>query len=149
MANLYGVANCPGQPVQVFTVGNADVNCPAGVETNVATSSVLSAPSTGYFYAMATGLLTLVCGATPPTQVTVGIRIGPGADTMTFGINTSFLTASDFFMVPIGLFTPESQSPWQGLGSTVSIGVTPTGGLVVARVQGTSVSIGLMRGMDA
>lgn len=148
MANLYGVANSPGQPGQVTLIGGADVNCPAGSETNILTSPPLIAPSNGYFYAWASGIITLVCGTTPPTAITVGIRVGAGADTMQFGINTSFLTASDFFMVPIGLFTPESTIPWQGAGSTVSIGITPVTGLCVARVQGSSVCIGLLRGID-
>lgn len=149
MANLYGVANSPGQPGQQLLIGGADVTCNAGVETNVITSPLLVAPSNGYFYAWASGMLTLVCGATPPTQVTIGIRIGAGADSMQIGINTVFLTASDFFMVPIGLFTPESQTPWQPPGSTVSIGITPLTGIVVARVQGSSVCLGLLRGTDA
>lgn len=148
MANLYGVANCPGQPGQLLTIGSVDITCNAGVETNVMTSPLLSAPSNGYFYAAGWGLLTIATTATPPTQLTIGIRVGSGADSMQVGVNVALLVASAALMVPIGLFTPESQVPWQGSGSTVSIGVTPTGNSVVCRVQGSSVAIGLLRGID-
>lgn len=148
MANLYGVANCPGQPGQQLTVGAADVTCNPGVETNVITSPVLLAPSPGYFYVWASGILTLAIGATAPTNIAISIRIGAGADSMGFNINSFLLVANTALMVPIALYTPESQVPWQGAGSTVSITVNPTAQLVIARLQGTSVCLGLLRGTD-
>lgn len=148
MPNLYGVANCPGQPGQLLTVGGADVTCNPGAETNVITSPALIAPSNGYFYAWGSGILSLAIGATAPTNISIGIRIGAGADSMGFNINSFLLVANTLLMVPIGLFTPESQIPWQGAGSTVSIGVNPTTQLVIARLQGTSVCLGLLRGTD-
>ena len=80
MANLYGVATPNPLPAGAGTIGGVDVIVPGNVETNVIGIALPPAVSAGFYYPWVAPAIDILLGPTPPTQVTVGYRLGAGSD---------------------------------------------------------------------
>jgi hypothetical protein len=148
VANLYGVANPVIQPAGFGTLAGADVNCPTGVETVIATSVALQAISAGIYYPAILGQVMFQVGAGALTQFSVGVRIGAGADFYNLFYVAAGLPANSWWMMPVIAFGPASTVPWQGAGSTLSVTLLPVGINVAAHVAGTSLWATLYRAPD-
>jgi hypothetical protein len=123
MANLYGVANSPGMPINV-QIGSA-IGCPANTETNILDSGALIAPSQGWFYPIIWINIVFTYTATPPSSVLIGGRIGAGADFYQYGINGNTIVASGTQNMICFLVGPASQTVWQAPGSHLILSVFP------------------------
>ena len=148
MANVYGVANTNPPPSFWGTIGGTDINCPAGVETNVVAATPTAPTYPGMFYPFATGVITITIGATPPGQVVMALRIGSGSD-----INTIFVWAT---LMTAGAHIPQSVSFY---GYTVAISnpsattifnltVNPSGQAVTVNAGGTYAWASWLRAPD-
>lgn len=128
MANLYGVANAPTTiqnfPASYFLSGGQVLT--HDVLTVIGTTGPLIAPSQGYFYALCFLTLEIQNGATVAQGLNIGVAIGAGSYTNTIGYYTYFLTPSGNNFIPATLFSATSQTAWQGAGSVLNFGVTPS-----------------------
>lgn len=148
MANLYGVANAPGPSVLNSTIGGGNITCPPGVETNIIASNPLIAVSQGFFFAQVLGQVAINIGATPPTALTVGFRIGAGADFWAWSWPSQYLVANAELISPLVAFTVTSQTIWQGTGSIVNVSLNPTAQQVIAFTTISYAYFNLVRAPD-
>jgi hypothetical protein len=100
VANLYGVANPNPPPGGGATIGNAQITCPAGVETNWASVVPPLPTMPGVFYPAWTGYAAITIGATIPTLIVIACRLNGGADILTETIHGGFYVASASFIQP-------------------------------------------------
>lgn len=148
MANLYGVANNIGIPIYTNLIGGANVAVPAGVETNVADSGLIIAPSNGYFATVWAGALTVTMGVSVPTSLIIAARIGAGSDYTQFQVPSNIFVASANLFVPFFVAGPSSQVPWQPPGSHVYLTVTAAGQAVNISQLFSTTFFWLIRGSD-
>lgn len=107
MANLYGVAN-PNPPAQgTQTIGGANVNIPAGVETNFTSAPATLPTAPGVYYPISWGWVTLGFSATPPTAMIIGMRLNAGADLQSYFVSQNLFVASGTIMIPVGFYQPQ------------------------------------------
>lgn len=137
MANLYGVANPIALPAQANTIGAADVNCPAGTETNVIAIPTNVPISQGWYYPAVFAVLAISLGATPPTGVQLGARIGAGADFSYWAIYPGMLAASITLEQSFQLFGAGTILAYSTGPLTINISVNPTAQAVTARFSGS------------
>lgn len=123
--NLYGVANT-GPALYYGTLLNAGgVTCPAGVETNVIALGPVTALAQGVYYPVFWAQLSIQSGATAPTQIVLGAKIGAGADFATFQpYNGLFIAGQVNVIWWYGIGQP-SRAPWVTPGSVINITVNP------------------------
>lgn len=145
-ANLYGVAN-PSPPLVVYS-GGGDLALTPGTETNVISSAAIVAPSGGWFYPVVWTTITVVYGATPPTLLTLGGRIGAGADfaNVIFDGNTYAATTQQQYIYT--LIGPASQVAWQGAGSIVNVTLLAATTSCTFRAFASRAAIGIFRAPD-
>ena len=148
MANLYGVDNTVLTPNSAGLIGGADVFCPAGVETNIIATPALIAPSNGYFVPMLWLNVAITFAATPATNVSVGARIGAGADFDYYNLNAALIVANATIMLNGFLSGVAAQVPWFQPGSVVYVSLNPTAQAVNARVLGSRALYWLARAQD-
>lgn len=136
MANLYGVANAPGQFFAANTIGGANVACPPNVFTPIITTGTIIAPSNGYFFVMVWLTLEVAFGATVPTDLQIGCQIGAGSNGNTAGPSASFTPNVTQQIVSVTA-TATSQVAWQPPGSTVTVNLRPGAQAVTVNNAGT------------
>lgn len=146
MANNYGVANTVPIGVSISII--AGQNCPAGVETTIASGVFAALDPSGWYYVEALIACQYILGATPPSNIAMAARIGAGADIGTYNVATGLLVASATFTFTSALLSVASQAPWQGAGSTLNITCNPTGQAVTAGSTGSRTIIHLWRAPD-
>lgn len=144
-ANLYGVANPWANAV--FGLVPTLVNCPAGVETTFIGQQMI-APSQGLFYPVVFGYIQIVCGATPPTSVSIFAKVGAGSDFNGSGIPTQHLTANNTFDWWYLLTGLPSRSVWQGAGNVINVTCNPIGQAVTVTAAGGYCQFFLFRAAD-
>jgi hypothetical protein len=103
-ANLYGVANPNPLPNAAGTIGGANVNCPAGVETNFCAITINPAVSPGWYYPAVFGTVAILLTATPSTFINWAARIGAGADFQIQSTATTMLVASATLTISLFLY---------------------------------------------
>lgn len=103
MANLYGVATPNPLPVGAFTIGGADIVTGVGVETNVIAITVNNPTVNGWYYPNFGGWLAISLGATPPTAIFIGYRLGAGSDLSNLQVSPAALVASATVIQPLTL----------------------------------------------
>jgi hypothetical protein len=135
-ANLYGVANPLPLPVFAGMIGATDIVCPAGAETNVIALPTNVPISQGIYYPAVSGVLWVTLGATPASQVTVGARIGAGADFFANAYNTIPLVASATIMIPFFGYGPSALLSYPTGPLTINISINPGAQAVTARAAG-------------
>jgi hypothetical protein len=123
-SNLYGVANPVALPLEGIIFG--PIACPSGVETVIATTAALIAPSAGYFYPMVWFSLTLACGAAVPTSLVLAFKIGAGSDANSAYFVPGGYMASTYSWPSCALVGPPSNVVWQGAGSVINLTCNPT-----------------------
>jgi hypothetical protein len=146
MGNVWGIANPVGLPATYNPTG--DINCPAGVSTTVITTGPLAALNPGDYYPYAVVMCGFLLGGTPPTNLRVNLNMGGGALDW-FDWNVGLLAAAAPLFGTVVLVGPNSGSAWVGPGSTINIGVNPTGQAVTFKLLGSGARIALYRGPDA
>lgn len=137
MANLYGVANPLPLPQQGNTIGATDIACPAGVETNVIAIPSNVPISQGWYYPGIFAMLDVALGATAPSTLTFGARIGAGSDFSYFALNVAVLVANANLFVPFQLFGLSTILSYTTGPLTINISVTPTANPVTCRFSGS------------
>lgn len=145
-ANLYGVSNSPSQ-CQAFGMGS-DVVCTAGATTVVLSSAPLASVTAGWFYPLVWPGLIITIGATPPSSMIIGFRIGTGSMVDGWQIDGSTMPASGtlaFWGAMVGL---ASNVTWAGAGSVINLIVTPQTNNVTVRSFESRAVIGLFRAPD-
>ena len=148
MPNQWGTQLSTANPAYVALLGGT-VNCPAGVETNVAQVNPLVAAGPGNYYPVWQGVLSLALGATPPTALVIGARVGAGADIGAFTFPVQVLTANAVIMFPVFLVGANSTSLWFPTGAVWNLTVNPTA-QAMSCVNSTSTLYSyLVRGPDA
>lgn len=105
-ANLYGTANPNPLPIGGVTIGSVNVAIPPGVETNFCSMSIPPAVSPGWYYPAVWGVANAVLGASAPTFINWGARIGAGADFATYGTYNPLLIANADITVTLFLYGP-------------------------------------------
>lgn len=148
MANLYGVANAPAAAGSIYCIGSADINCPAGTETNVFDGGLSVAPSQGWFYPLAWVTCVISLGATAPSALAFALRVNNGADQFTIGANAALLVANTTTDYTYGFAGQSAQIPWMGTGGHIQISVNPTGQPVTLRYAGSMMTAMLLRAPD-
>lgn len=146
MGNVWGIANPTGVPAPA-SIGS-DVPCPAGAGTWTLVSSALTANTPGNYYPIVWGNLAFLCGATPPTALTFSLAINNGAYVDTQTVPPALLVASATLNIPVTMVGLNSGTAWLGAGSTVWIGVNPTGQAVTFKFAGSRLICALYRGPD-
>lgn len=106
MPNLYGVANPNPPPVAAFCIGGANVNIPAGVETNFISTAAPLPTLPGLWYPQAFGWFTIAIGATAPTFLNAAFRLNNGADLETLSVYVGSLVANASPTFPISFAVP-------------------------------------------
>jgi hypothetical protein len=123
-SNLYGVAN------PVLTSGvqgpSGDFTCPAGVLTVVLQTGPIIAPSPGYYYPMVWGVVIYGTGATPPSDVYVGLTINGGSFVDNYKADGNYYAiANATFDVNFALVGTPSNTLWRSPGSVIQIAIEP------------------------
>jgi hypothetical protein len=148
VANLYGVANPLMTCVGGSTIGLVDIVCNPGVETNVIDSGPLSSPSGGFFYPVVFFQAAMSNGATAPTGMTLGVRIGAGADFANIAL-AGLLNVANYNWFFSGMVAgPISQSVWTPPGSHMFVSCSPQGTGVTWRSNGSYAQFFLFRAAD-
>lgn len=146
--NLYGVST-PGFTGSIqLNIGVADVSCPSATETNVI-AQALTAPSSGNWYVVISGVLTITMGATAPSAIVIGARIGAASDFDSYGVGVGTLVNSATVGYPVLLASVANQANFFPGGSTFNVTVNPTGQTVTAKLTGSRLIYQLFRGPDA
>lgn len=148
MPNLYGVQNQFGTPIYTNTIGGGNVTVPVGVETPVCDSGLIIAPSNGYFSPLWLGVLCVTMGATNPTTLVLGARIGAGADYAQLPVPANLFIAGANLQIPLVLGAFTSQSAFQPPGSHCYLTVVVTGQGVQVSQPYSSPYFWLTRGPD-
>lgn len=148
MANLYGVANPNPLPVSAFTIGAINISCPAGVETNCCSIAANPTLSQGVYYPFVVGQLFVTLGATAPGALTVGARIGAGADFDQAGFTVVLLVAAGTIEWTVNLFGVGTILSYPTGALTLNVTLNPTGQPVTCLAGGTKVWGGFNRAPD-
>lgn len=147
MANLVGVANPLPIPTYAQLIGGANINCPAGAETNIIAISPNPLISQGIYYPLFAGAIDIVVGATPMTFCTYNFRIGNGADLNSLvwpqtGWGANAMSNIGFY-VPIVAYTV-----WPNPPPAYNISITPSGGSCTVQTGGSFAFCSWVRGPD-
>jgi hypothetical protein len=145
MPNQYGTSN--PLPVPQFIYIASNTACPAGAETNVL-SATLAAVSPGIYYPVMIGAIYITLGATAPSQILIGGRIGAGADFQQLGAPAEIFTPNLTYLQSFCMFGTPSDTIWRGAGATVNISLNPTGQAVTAASGGSYGQVFLFRAPD-
>jgi hypothetical protein len=124
-SNLYGAANPVALPVGTTVFG--PIACPSSVETTIATSPALIAPSSGYFYPLVWLTVQTLNGATAPGGLVFAAKIGAGSDFDTFYVVPSGFYANQYMYFTGTMCGFASNTLWQAPGSVINMTANPTG----------------------
>jgi hypothetical protein len=80
-------------------------------------SGPMVAPSGGWYYPVCWAVLSVVYGATLPTNVGFNFQIGAGSGLQGLAINNSIMVANATQQYCYTFVGPPSTVPWQGAGS--------------------------------
>lgn len=148
MANLYGVAEPNPLPGYLTTIGNNNISCPAGVETNIMSGSPPAILSNGWYYGSILTTIVIITGATALTALTANSRMNNGADIQFEPFSSIFWTAAftgvqtfAFYWWGNLLLNPPATTTFQ-------VSITPTTGSVTAGTLGTNAWIQWLRAPD-
>jgi hypothetical protein len=147
MGNVWGTAN-PMVPPGVFTP-SGDTSCPAGTNTSLFGTSSYSAPTPGSYYPFVWANLVFLCGATPPSALSVAMAIDNGSMVDTLIVAPALLVANATVNLPVVMVGPSSSTQWLGAGTWVYLFFNPTGQAVTFKFAGSRVVVALFRGPDS
>lgn len=145
--NLYGVSQ-PGFAFAPSTMGG-DQACPSGSETNCFANLQPTAPGSGNWYGVFSGIMTVLLGATAPTALIIGARIGALADFDNFTVAPALLVNNATLMIPFAFYTAANQANFFPASAAFNITLTPTAQAVTAKNVGSRIQIQLFHGPDA
>jgi len=144
--NVWGTSQ--PTPVPPVFVPAIDVDCVAGSETAAIPCTALLAISAGSYFALITGVLTIVLGATAPGALIVAALFNGGADFDSFTVEPGLLVNAAELVIPFAFVSPSAPGVFVGAGAEIDITVAPTGQDVTCKAVGSRALVQLVRGPD-
>ena len=144
-ANLYGVANTPPLLNSYSAIGNTNITCPPGVETNIIQSTNIISADRGFYEIVGWVTVCVGVGATSPTQLNIACRINNGADLAIMQVNQSLLVPGAFPEVSWQVAVIPPQGAFYPPGSVIQISLFPTGQQVIVTGYCTQGVLGIYR----
>jgi hypothetical protein len=148
VANLYGVANTAPNLQWLTTIGNANVTCVAGVETNVFATSTITAFDRGIYYPVAWGVIVLNFGATQSTNLAFALRVNSGADIVAMQANIPAGSQNAAQTYPFAFTGPAMPTAFWPAGSVIQVSVLAGGFNCTATVGYSNAVAGIFRAPD-
>lgn len=145
--SIWGIAE--PQAVAAIVTAGGDVAVSAGTETNVLSSSTLTAPTLGNWYPYIDATLAILLGATPPTALVAAVRIGAAADFDTYTVAPATLTANATLVIGVSFVGVNSRSQWTpGGGGVINLTLLATAQAVTLKAVGSRAIMQLQVGLD-
>lgn len=148
MANLYGVAQPNPPPGGNFTIGNVDIVCAAGAETNIISATAILPTAPGVYYPALWGYVSVLFGATVPTSLNFGFRLNGGADLTTFSTWSGTYVANESFIYPVFGYAYGNVFNYPIGTINIQLSANPAANPITVKFLGTLVFIQWQRATD-
>ncbi len=147
MGNIYGIDS--ELPLDAQYIPASDVTLTGGSETlGITTTTAYAATTPGSYWPLLRGSLTVLCGATAPTALTVAWRFHSGADIGTYVVAPALLANSATIQIPFEFLGVDSASSWYTVGQIVELTLLAATTAATLKKVGSYMTLGLRRGLN-